>query len=106
MEEFAVLDERQAVRQQTLRHGRYRDLVKHGQDAPSSRRFSARELAPYLASNVASNDWQDDLVAAKSDKRKLFGRLQAHPHCHSACKKSIGIAVPRPAWPAPLRSIE
>jgi hypothetical protein len=51
-------------------------IVKHGQDdpPPSPTTFSARELAPYLACTVTTSDWQDYLVAAKSDKKKLFGR--------------------------------
>jgi len=51
-------------------------IVKHGQDdaPPSPTSFSARELAPFLACTVTTSDWQDYLVAAKSDKKKLFGR--------------------------------
>ena len=76
LEDFAALDERQAMWQQTLRMAGIEYIVKHGQDdpPPSSTSFSARELAPYLACTVTTNDWQDYLVAAKSDKKKLFGR--------------------------------
>lgn len=76
LEDFAALDERQAMWQQTLRMAGVEYIVKHGQDdpPPSSTTFSARELAPYLACTVTTNDWQDYLVAAKSDKKRLFGR--------------------------------
>ena len=76
LEDFAALDERQAVWQQTLRMAGIEYIVKHGQDdaPPSPTSFSARELAPYLACTVTTNDWQDYLVAAKSDKKRLFGR--------------------------------
>ena len=76
LEDFAALDERQAMWQQTLRMAGIEYIVKHGQDdpPPSSTSFSARELAPYLACTVTTHDWQDYLVAAKSDKKRLFGR--------------------------------
>jgi AIPR protein len=76
LEDFAALDERQTMWQQTLRMAGIEYIVKQGQDDPpaSPTTFSARELAPYLACTVTSNDWQDYLVAAKSDKKKLFGR--------------------------------
>lgn len=76
LEDFAALDERQTMWQQTLRMAGIEYVVKHGDDdpPPSSTSFSARELAPYLACTVTINDWQDYLVAAKSDKKKLFGR--------------------------------
>ena len=76
LEDFAALDERQAVWQQTLRMAGIEYIVKHGQDdaPPSPTSFSARELAPFLACTVTTNEWQDYLVAAKSDKKRLFGR--------------------------------
>lgn len=76
LEDFAALDERQAMWQQTLRMAGIDYIVKRGQDdpPPSPTSFSARELAPYLACTVTTNDWQDYLVAAKSDKKRLFGR--------------------------------
>jgi hypothetical protein len=81
LEDFAALDERQAIWQQTLRLAGIEYIVKHGQDdpPPSSTSFSARELAPYLACTVTTNDWQDYLVAAKSDKKRLFGRAGLVP---------------------------
>ncbi len=76
LEDFAALDERQAMWQQTLRMAGIEYIVKHGQDdaPPSPTSFSARELAPFLACTVTTNDWQDYLVAAKSEKKRLFGR--------------------------------
>ncbi|QXW30916.1 AIPR family protein [Aeromonas sanarellii] len=76
LEDFAALDERQSMWQQTLRMAGIEYIVKHGQDdaPPSATSFSARELAPYLACTVTMNDWQDYLVAAKSDKKRLFGQ--------------------------------
>lgn len=76
LEDFAALDERQAMWQQTLKMAGIEYIVKHGQDdaPPSPTSFSARELAPFLACTVTTSDWQDYLVAAKSDKKRLFGR--------------------------------
>jgi len=76
LEDFAALDERQVMWQQTLRMAGIEYIVKHGQDdpPPSPTTFTARELAPYLACTVTAGDWQDYLVAAKSDKKRLFGR--------------------------------
>ena len=76
LEDFAALDERQAMWQQTLRMAGIEYVVQHGQDdpPPSPTNFSVRELAPYLACTVTTNDWQDYLVAAKTDKKRLFGR--------------------------------
>ena len=76
LEDFAALDERQTMWQQTLQMAGIKYVIKHGQDdpPPSSTTFSTRELAPYLACTVTSGDWQDYLVAAKADKKKLFGR--------------------------------
>ncbi|AIV79755.1 AIPR family protein [Burkholderia pseudomallei] len=76
LEDFAALDERQATWQHTLRMAGITYLVKQGEDdpPPSSTCFSARELAPLLACTVTTNDWQDFVVAAKADRKKLFGR--------------------------------
>ncbi|MHA7216862.1 AIPR family protein [Burkholderia pseudomallei] len=76
LEDFAALDERQAMWQHTLRMAGITYLVKQGEDdpPPSSTCFSARELAPLLACTVTTNDWQDYVVAAKADRKKLFGR--------------------------------
>lgn len=76
LEDFAALDERQAMWQQTLQMAGVTYLVKQGEDDPplSPTCFSARELAPFLACTVTTSDWQDYVTAAKTDKKKLFGR--------------------------------
>ena len=76
LEDFAALDERQSNWQNTLRMAGIAYLVKQGEDDPSlsDTCFSAREIAPYLACAVTTNDWPDYVVAAKTDKKKLFGR--------------------------------
>lgn len=76
LEDFATLDERQTMWQQTLQMAGVTYLVKQGEDDPplSQTCFSARELAPFLACTVTTNDWQDYVTAAKADKKKLFGR--------------------------------
>ncbi len=76
LEDFAALDERQTMWQQTLKMAGITYLVKQGEDDPplSPTCFSARELAPFLACTVTTNDWQDYVTAAKADKKKLFGR--------------------------------
>lgn len=76
LEDFAALDERQSNWQNTLRMAGLAYLVKQGEDDPplSDTCFSAREIAPYLACAVTTNDWPDYVVAAKTDKKKLFGR--------------------------------
>jgi hypothetical protein len=81
LEDFAALDERQAMWQQTLQLAGIHYVVKHGMDdpPPSSTSFSVRELAPFLACTLTSNEWPDYLVAAKSDQRRLFGRKELLP---------------------------
>lgn len=76
LEDFAALDERQSNWQNTLRMAGIAYLVKQGEDDPSlsDTCFSVREIAPYLACAVTTNDWPDYVVAAKTDKKKLFGR--------------------------------
>lgn len=76
LEDFAALDERQSNWQNTLRMAGIAYLVKQGEDDPplSDTCFSAREIAPYLACGITTNDWPSYVVAAKTDKKKLFGR--------------------------------
>jgi hypothetical protein len=76
LEDFAALDERQSGWQNTLRLAGIVYLVKQGEDDPplSDGCFSAREIAPLLACTVTTNEWPDYVVAAKTDKKKLFGR--------------------------------
>lgn len=76
LEDFAALDERQIMWRQTLKMAQVEYLIRQGNDDPplSEACFSARELAPYLACTVTSHDWPDFVVAAKTDRKKLFGR--------------------------------
>lgn len=76
LEDFAALDEKQVMWQQTLQMAGIEYLLKQGEDDPphSPSCFSARELAPFLACTVTTADWHDFVVAAKKDKKKLFGR--------------------------------
>src|SRR5262249_343439 len=76
LEDFAALDDRQDTWQETLRMAGITYLVKQGEDdpQPSTTCFSTRELAPYLACAVTTGDWPHYVVAAKADKKKLFGR--------------------------------
>jgi hypothetical protein len=76
LEDFAALDERQDIWQDTLRMAGITYLVKQGVDdpRPSSTCFSVRELAPFLACAVTTGDWPHYVVAAKADKKRLFGR--------------------------------
>lgn len=76
LEDFAALDEKQVMWQQTLHMAGIDYLLRQGEDDPplSSSCFSARELAPFLACTITTADWHDFVVAAKKDKKKLFGR--------------------------------
>ncbi len=51
-------------------------LVERGEDdsALSDKCFSTREAAPILACTVISANWHEFVVAAKGDKKRLFGR--------------------------------
>ena len=73
LEDFAALDECQSNWQNTLRMAGVTYLVKQGEDDPprSGTCFSVREIAPYLACAVTTNDWPDYIIAAKTDKKKL-----------------------------------
>lgn len=76
LEDFAALDERQTVWRHTMQAAGIEYLIRQGEDDPpaSSSCFSTREAAPFLACTVTANDWHDFVVAAKNDKKKLFGR--------------------------------
>ncbi len=76
LEDFAALDDRQETWQDTLRLAGITYLVKQGEDdpQPSATCFSTRELAPFLACAATTSDWPHYVVAAKADKKKLFGR--------------------------------
>jgi hypothetical protein len=104
LEDFAALDERQATWQHTLRMAGLTYLVKQGEDDPplSSTCFSARELAPLLACTVTTNDWQDFVVAAKADRKKLFGReglvAATDPLCQSYERLFTDSLTARQMW--------
>lgn len=76
LEDFAALDDRQDTWQDTLRMAGITYLVKQGEGDPQSSAacFSVRELAPFLACTLTTADWPHYVVAAKADKKKLFGR--------------------------------
>ena len=76
LQDLAVLDERQIMWKQTLQMANIEYLVKEGEDDPpqSPTCFSARELVPFLACTVTTEDWHDFVVAAKNNQKKLFGR--------------------------------
>ncbi|MEN9868374.1 MAG: hypothetical protein RL748_3964 [Pseudomonadota bacterium] len=76
LEDFAAIDERQLMWQKTLALAGVDYLLKHGvDDLPiSDTCFSVREAAPFLACTLTTNDWQDYVIAAKSDQKRLFNR--------------------------------
>jgi hypothetical protein len=76
LEDFAALDERQAMWQQTLQMANIEYQIKQGEDdSPlSASCFSTREATPLLACTMTTPDWPEFVVAAKTDKKRLFGR--------------------------------
>lgn len=76
LEDFAALDERQNIWHQTLKMADIEYQIKGGvnDEPPSANCFSIREAAPMLACTVTANDWPEYIVAAKTDKKRLFGR--------------------------------
>ncbi|CAJ9335917.1 abortive infection phage resistance protein [Burkholderia pseudomallei] len=104
LEDFAALDERQVTWQQTLQMAGITYLIKQGEDDPqlSPTCFSARELAPFLACTVTTNDWQDYVVAAKVDRKKLFGRQglvsASDPLCQSYERLFADSLTARQMW--------
>lgn len=76
LEDFAALDERQTVWQNTLAMAGITYLVKEGDNDPpvSDTCFSIREAAPLLSCTLTAADWPEFLVAAKTDKKRLFGK--------------------------------
>ena len=57
-------------------------LIKQGYDDPpdSDTCFNIRELVPLLACTVTSSDWQEYVIAAKSDKTRLFQQVALTSH--------------------------
>lgn len=76
LEDFAALDERQNIWHHTLKMANIEYQIKGGvnDEPPSANCFSIREAAPMLACTVTANDWPEFIVAAKTDKKRLFGR--------------------------------
>jgi len=76
LEDFAGLDEQQDSWKATLELAGVTYLFKHGDDDPplSDSVFSVREAAPALACSRTTADWADYVIAAKSDRKRLFRR--------------------------------
>jgi len=76
LEDFAGLDEQQESWKATLELAGIIYLYKHGDDDPtlSDNVFSVREAAPALACSRTTTDWADYVIAAKSDRKRLFRR--------------------------------
>lgn len=82
LEDFASLDDNQIQLRDTLNIAGITYLIKQGYDDPpnSDTCFSIRELVPLLACTVTSSDWQQYVIAAKSDKKRLFRQVGLTSH--------------------------
>ncbi len=82
LEDFASLDENQAILKNTLNLAGITYLIKQGDDDPPScdNCFTIRELVPFLACTITGSDWQKYIIAAKSDKKKLFQQIGLVSH--------------------------
>ena len=82
LEDFASLDDNQIRLRDTLSIAGITYLIKQGYDDPpnSDTCFSIRELVPLLACTVTSSDWQEYVIAAKSDKKRLFRQVGLTSH--------------------------
>jgi hypothetical protein len=76
LEDFAALDEKQIVLRDTLKLSGIDYLIKRGESDPplSDSCFDVKELATFLACSKTNPDWPDFVIAAKSDRKRLFGR--------------------------------
>jgi len=76
LQDFAALDEKQASWKQTLAMANVEYIFKPGDDdSPISPTvFSIQEAAPALACCQTAGDWTDFVIAAKTDRKKLFRR--------------------------------
>lgn len=74
LQDFAALDEKQASWRQTLSMASVEYIFKHGdEDSPLSPTvFSVQEAAIALACGQTGGDWVDFVVAAKTDRKRLF----------------------------------
>ncbi|HFC8826281.1 TPA: AIPR family protein [Neisseria subflava] len=82
LEDFASLDDNQIRLRDTLSIAGVTYLIKQGYDDPpdSDTCFNIRELVPLLACTVTSSDWQEYVIAAKSDKTRLFQQVALTSH--------------------------
>ncbi|WP_369582139.1 AIPR family protein [Kingella oralis] len=82
LEDFASLDDNQIRLRDTLSIAGVTYLIKQGYDDPpnSDTCFNIRELVPLLACTVTSSDWQEYVIAAKSDKTRLFRQVALTSH--------------------------
>ncbi|MFC0308744.1 AIPR family protein [Gallibacterium trehalosifermentans] len=82
LEDFASLDDNQVKLKDTLNMAGVTYLIKQGNDDPpnSDTCFNIRELVPLLACTVTGNDWQQYVIAAKSDKKRLFRQIGLTSH--------------------------
>ena len=82
LEDFASLDDNQIRLRDTLHIAGVTYLIKQGYDDPpnSDTCFNIRELVPLLACTVTSSDWQEYVIAAKSDKTRLFRQVALTSH--------------------------
>jgi len=87
LEDFAGLDEQQDSWKATLALTGITYLYKPGDDDPplSDTVFSVREAAPVLACCRTTVDWADYVIAAKSDRKRLFRRPE-HVRANSPLK--------------------
>lgn len=82
LEDFASLDDNQIRLRDTLSIAGVTYLIKQGYGDPpdSDTCFNIRELVPLLACTVTSSDWQEYVIAAKSDKTRLFQQVALTSH--------------------------
>lgn len=82
LEDFASLDDNQIRLKDTLDMAGITYLIKQGDDDPpnSDTCFNIRELVPLLACTVTGNDWSQYVIAAKSDKKRLFRQVGLTSH--------------------------
>ena len=74
LQNFAALDEKQSSWKQTLALVGIEYIFKPGDNdpSPSSTVFSVQEAAPALACQQTVGDWADFIIAAKTDRKRLF----------------------------------
>ena len=74
LQNFAALDEKQSSWRQTLAMAGIEYIYKQGDNEPplSQTVFSIQEAAPALACCQTGSEWPDFIIAAKSDRKRLF----------------------------------